>query len=66
MVTAYWEVGKTIVEEEQKGKKKAGYGEKLIQNLSGRLLQEFGKGFGTANLKAPLIINLSVYATLFG
>ena len=30
MVEAYWAVGKRIVEEEQKGSKRAGYGEYLL------------------------------------
>lgn len=37
MVTAYWEVGKTIVEEEQQGNERAEYGERVLQGLSERL-----------------------------
>ena len=33
-VLAYWEIGKEIVEFEQKGKTRAGYGEKLLQRFS--------------------------------
>ena len=51
MLTAYWEVGRVIVEGEQQGKKKAGYGENLIKSLSERLSKEFGKGFSISNLK---------------
>ncbi|RJP72969.1 MAG: DUF1016 domain-containing protein [Ignavibacteriales bacterium] len=51
MVQAYWQIGKIIVEEEQSGKKKAGYGEHLIIELSGRLTEDFGKGFSIANVK---------------
>ncbi len=50
MVEAYWNVGRRIVEEEQKGKKRAGYGEQLLENLSIRLSQDFGKGFDPSNL----------------
>lgn len=50
MVEAYWQVGKRIVEEEQKGKKRAGYGEQLLGNLSIKLSQDFGKGFDPFNL----------------
>ncbi|VEN75479.1 conserved hypothetical protein [Candidatus Desulfarcum epimagneticum] len=50
MVDAYWLIGKRIVEEEQKGKKRAGYGQQLIKNLSIELQSEFGKGFSVANL----------------
>lgn len=51
MVEAYWLIGKRIVEEEQHGKARAKYGEKLLQNLSKSLTDEFGKGFSYANLR---------------
>ena len=51
MVEAYWQVGKRIVEEEQKGKKRAGYGEYLLQNLSEHLTMDLGKGYTEANLR---------------
>jgi len=51
MVLTYFEVGRMIVEEEQSGKERAEYGEKLIPELSERLLSEFGKGFSVTNLK---------------
>ena len=51
MVQAYWHIGKVIVEEEQKGKAKAGYGEYLIKELAERLAKEFGKGFDYSNVK---------------
>ncbi|MFH1878933.1 MAG: DUF1016 N-terminal domain-containing protein, partial [Candidatus Omnitrophota bacterium] len=50
MVLAYWHIGKEIVEEEQKGKKRAGYGKKTIEDLSHRLSDEFGMGFDFTNL----------------
>jgi len=51
MVQAYWNIGKRIVEEEQRGKERAEYGQGLIKNLSIALNEEFGKGFSVANLK---------------
>lgn len=51
MVRTYFEVGKLIVEEEQNGKERAEYGKQLIEELSIRLNQEFGKGFSATNLK---------------
>lgn len=51
MVTAYWEIGKAIIEEEQKGEQRAAYGQNLIINLSAQLSKEFGKGFSISNLK---------------
>ncbi len=51
MVQTYFEIGKMIVEEEQKGKERAEYGQQLINELSLRLLNEFGKGFSSTNIK---------------
>ncbi|MDR1424842.1 MAG: PDDEXK nuclease domain-containing protein [Azoarcus sp.] len=50
MVETYWQMGRRIVEEEQRGKERAGYGEALIVNLSRYLSETFGKGFSIANL----------------
>jgi len=51
MVLAYWEIGKRIVVHEQLGKKRAGYGEALLKELSKKLTIDFGKGFALASLK---------------
>ncbi|MFH1714594.1 MAG: PDDEXK nuclease domain-containing protein [Elusimicrobiota bacterium] len=51
IVLAYWHIGKEIVEEEQNGEKRAGYGEKLLGSLSRRLSEEFGRGFDESNLR---------------
>jgi predicted nuclease of restriction endonuclease-like (RecB) superfamily len=51
MVQTYFELGKRIVEEEQKGKSEAAYGEYLLQNLSLELTAEFGKGYSKRNLE---------------
>ncbi len=50
-VVANWLIGREIVEEEQEGKKRAGYGEQLITELSEKLQKDFGVGYGTTNLK---------------
>jgi len=50
MVQAYWKIGRLIVEHEQRGKKRAGYGDSLIKGLSERLAVNFGKGFTPRNL----------------
>ena len=50
MVRAYWEIGRLIVEHEQKGKTRAGYGDFLIKGLSEKLTVDFGKGFDPSNL----------------
>ena len=51
MVDAYWEVGRVIVEDEQAGKERAGYGERVLEGLAGRLRAEFGKGYDPSNLR---------------
>jgi len=51
MVGAYWHIGRLIVEEEQAGRSRAGYGMFLIEGLARRLTDEFGRGFSVANLK---------------
>jgi predicted nuclease of restriction endonuclease-like (RecB) superfamily len=51
MVQAYRDIGRVIVEEEQKGKDRAEYGKHLISALSKKLTREFGKGFTITNLK---------------
>lgn len=51
MTYTYFEIGRTIVEEEQKGKVRAEYGKQLIKELSQKLTSEFGKGFSKTNLK---------------
>lgn len=51
MVHAYWQVGKYIVEYEQQGKERAEYGKGVINELSNKLVDEFGNGFTITNLK---------------
>ena len=51
MVEAYWEIGRRIVEEEQRGKERAEYGKEIVKNLSKELTEEFGKGFGERNIR---------------
>lgn len=50
MVKAYWDVGRMIVEEEQRGRERVNYGTQLVQRLSQRLSAELGKGFSTQSL----------------
>ncbi len=50
MVEAYWDVGRVIVEEEQAGRGKADYGKRIIEGLSQRLREDFGKGYDRSNL----------------
>ncbi|HOX46993.1 MAG TPA: PDDEXK nuclease domain-containing protein [Myxococcota bacterium] len=51
MVHAYWLIGREIVEVEQQGKVRAGYGDELIDRLAERLADQYGKGFGPRTLR---------------
>ncbi len=50
MVEAYFEIGRLIIEEEQKGNERAEYGKQTLKELSLKLTNEFGKGFSVENL----------------
>lgn len=50
-VVANWLIGREIVEEEQKGEKRAVYGEQLIAELSEKLRRDYGTGYSIQNLK---------------
>jgi predicted nuclease of restriction endonuclease-like (RecB) superfamily len=49
-VMTNFEIGRRIVEHEQKGAKRAAYGAELLKELSARLTEEFGRGFSEDNL----------------
>lgn len=51
MVLTYWQIGKRIVEQEQKGEKRAAYGKQLICLLSEELTKDFGRGFSERNIR---------------
>lgn len=51
MVHAYWNIGRIIVEHEQKGNLRADYGKGVLLDVSDRLQQEFGTGFSVRNLQ---------------
>lgn len=51
MLTAYFQIGKMIVEDEQDGKQRAGYAKETILRLSVALNGEFGKGYSISNLE---------------
>lgn len=50
-VEANWLLGKSLVEQEQHGAKRAEYGKYIIAIASQELTQTFGKGFSPTNLK---------------
>ena len=47
----YYCIGKWIVEEQQKGEKRAKYGKQVLKQLSDRMNAEFGKGFSVDTLE---------------
>ncbi|QXV66302.1 DUF1016 family protein [Mucilaginibacter sp. 21P] len=49
-VIMYWNIGKRIFEEEQHGRERAVYGERLIGFLAEQLKPQFGEGFAIRNL----------------
>ena len=50
-VVANWLIGREIVEEEQRGSRKAEYGQRLIAELSIKLQNDYGSGYSATNLK---------------
>ena len=50
MTASYWEIGRRIVEFEQRGEDRASYGEALIQRLAVDLTMRFGRGFSRQNI----------------
>lgn len=52
MTATYWEVGRRIVEFEQRGKARAGYGEEVMRRLATDLPARAGRGFSLSNLKS--------------
>ena len=51
MVLTYFQIGRLIVESEQKGEERAEYGKETLKDLSRSLSAEFGKGFSVDNLE---------------
>jgi len=49
-VMTNFEIGRRIVEHEQKGTKRAGYGAEVLKEISAHLTEEFGRGFSAVNL----------------
>ena len=50
MLNLYWNIGKIIMEI-QNGNERATYGKSVLENLSKKLTNEFGKGFSVDNLE---------------
>jgi hypothetical protein len=50
MTATYWQVGRRIVEQEQRGLDRASYGEELVARLARDLTTRFGRGFSRTNV----------------
>lgn len=59
MTATYWQVGQHIVEFEQTGQRRAGYGAQLLGRLSIDLNQRFGRGFSIDNLETMRLFYLA-------
>jgi len=69
MTATYWAIGRSIVEEEQRGSARADYGEEIVVSLSRDLQARFGRGFGRANLfqmKAFFLAYRNIVQTVSG
>ncbi len=68
LLQTYWNIGKYIVEYEQKGNIKAKYGEQLLKRLSKDLTLDLGKGFSKSNLfqMRAFYLRFSKFQTLSG
>ena len=51
-VVSNWVIGREIVEDEQKGIRRAGYGDALLKDLSSILTRDFGRGYSVDNLES--------------
>ncbi len=51
MTATYWQIGRRLVEVEQEGQERAGYGTQLLKRLSVDLAARFGRGFSERNLE---------------
>ena len=49
-IATFWNVGRRIVEEEQRGETRAAYGKQLIKNLAETLVPQYGNSYSKRNL----------------
>ncbi len=50
-VVANWLIGREIVDEEQRGKVRGEYGERILEDLATRIKADFGPGYSVQNLR---------------
>src|SRR5271165_7156966 len=59
MTATYWEIGRRIVEVEQRGDQRADYGDELVKRLAADLTSRFGRGFSDRSLYKMRLFYLS-------
>lgn len=59
LLSTYWQIGKIIVEDEQKHNDRAEYGKKTLKTLSKTLTEEYGKGFSRSSLQNMRLLYLA-------
>ena len=52
MIETYWHIGERIVEEEQRGSKRAEYGAQIIDFLAEKLADEYGESYSPRYLRS--------------
>lgn len=66
MTATYFLIGRHIIEDEQQGKKRAGYADETLKYLSQELTKEFGRGFSARNLASMKKFYLTYQTRLTG
>ena len=51
IINTYWFIGRSIVEEEQRGENRAEYGKSILKKLSAKLQTKYQRGFGVNTLE---------------
>lgn len=59
LLSTYWQIGKIIVEDEQKHSDRAEYGKQTLKTLSKALTEEYGKGFSRSSLQNMRLLYLA-------
>ena len=59
MTTAYWQIGRRLVEREQGGARRAAYGKEVLAKLAADLTARFGRGFSVDRLETARLFYLA-------
>ena len=59
LTATYWQIGRRIVEYEQRGAERATYGAELLRGLSADLTRRLGRGFSVDNLETMRLFYLA-------